>query len=339
MRALVLGATGHLGQAFTRELLARGWAVSGASRRAGRSPLLAELPARRLSGDWAKPGQLAEWIRGHDLVVDAAAPQALRLGDEALGCDAERRMRALLEGVAAERAQLIFVSSFTTLERPRSFLGGAQAALFSALHPYFELKRVMEARVRAAARAGLECVIVNPTYCLGPFESRPPEQCLVPLVLSGRLPATHGHTVNVIDTRDVAAASLAALEQRCFDEPIPLSGHNTTLEVLVAMIARLGGVTPPRHRAPLRLVAAAAYANEVIGALTALPPAAHSLSLLLALEQRWEAPGARQRSLGTHLRPLARTVADAIAWYAAHGSLGQLRDGRSRRSPRASGEG
>jgi dihydroflavonol-4-reductase len=324
MRALVLGATGHVGHAFTRELLARGWEVSAASRGAGSSALLAGLPVCRRAGDTVTPGQLAEWVRGHDLVVDAAAPYHFRLaplaGERAL-CTAERRMRALLESVSAQRARLIYVSSFTTLRRPRSLLGAARAALLSQLHPYFELKRRMEAQVRAAARGGLEAVIVNPTLCLGPFDAKPLEFCLIPLVLRGELPATHGHAVNVIDVRDVAAAALAALAQRCFGEPIPLCGHNTTLHGLVAAICRRGRVRPPRLRVPAPLTAAVAYGNEVLASLRLSPLDYPSLGMLLALEQHWDSPGAVQRRLGTRLRPLSRTLADAIEWYAALGYL------------------
>ncbi|MRG96144.1 NAD-dependent epimerase/dehydratase family protein [Polyangium spumosum] len=37
-RALVLGATGHIGQAMVRELLTHGYHVTAATRRRGRPP-------------------------------------------------------------------------------------------------------------------------------------------------------------------------------------------------------------------------------------------------------------------------------------------------------------
>jgi nucleoside-diphosphate-sugar epimerase len=324
MRALVLGATGHVGHAFTRALLARGWEVTATHRRPGQGALLAGLPVHVRSGDDATPGLLVDWVRGHDLVVDAAAPYHYRLAPLAntwVVHAAARRMRALLEGVAAARARLIHVSSFTTLSRERSIFGLAQSALLAQLHPYFELKRRMEAQVRGAARRGVESVIVNPTHCLGPFDARPLEHCLIPLVLRGELPAVHGHAVNVIDVRDVAAAALAAHEQRRFGEPIPLVGHNTTLYGLVSAIARRGGVLPPRRHVPPRLTALAAYGNEVLAALGASPFAHPSLGMLLAIEQHWDAPGAVQRRLLPQLRPLSRTLAEAIEWYAGLGYL------------------
>jgi dihydroflavonol-4-reductase len=324
MRALVLGATGHLGHAMTRELLARGYEVTAASRSAVTSAHLAGLPVRRVSGDCASEGQLADWVRGHPLVVDAAAPYQLRLA--ALGAEsplqaAERRMSALLDSVARERARLLYVSSFTTLPRPRSLFETARSAVLSRLHPYFELKRRMEAQVRVAAQHGLEVVIVNPTLCLGPFDPKPVELCLIPIVLRGELPATQDNAINVVDVRDVAAVALTALERGCFGEPIPLCGHNTTLHGLVAAICRLGGVRPPRRRVAATLSAAAAYGNELLATLGLSPLAYPSLGLLLSLEQHWEAPGAVQRRLGARLRPLSLTLSEAIGWYARLGYL------------------
>jgi nucleoside-diphosphate-sugar epimerase len=282
---------------------------------------------RALAGDAAAPGQLARWVHGHDLVVDAAAPYAFHLAPAPrVLSDASRRMQALLDAVASERARLIHVSSFTTLARRRSLFGLAQGALLRRLHPYFELKRCMEAQVREAAQRGVEAVIVNPTHCLGPFDARPLEHCLIPLALRGELPAVHGHPINVIDVRDVADAALAACEQGCFGTPIPLCGHNGTLDGLVATICRLGGAAPPRLRVPPRLTAFAAYGNELLAALGALPWAHPSLGLLLAIEQHWDAPRTLQRRLLRGLRPLSRTLVDAIAWYSARGLLSGVRD-------------
>jgi hypothetical protein len=39
------------------------------------------------------------------------------------------------------------------------------------------------------------------------------------------------------------------------------------------------------------------------------------------LEQQWQAPGRRQRDIGLHLRPLSRTLTDAIDWYRDVGYL------------------
>lgn len=325
MNALVLGATGHLGNALTRELLARGWEVTATSRREGVARNLVGLRVRLLVGDSARPGQLDEWIPGHELVVDAAAPYHLRLGPGVQGAGAVRsavsRMEMVVASVARHDACLAYVSSFTTLARSRSLLDAAQSRVLRQLHPYFEMKSAMERRVRAAVRNGLRAVIVNPTICFGPWDLKPPAFCLIPLALQGRLPATTSHAVNVIDVRDVAAATVTAVIHERFGAPIELSGHNTTVDGLVAAVCRLGGARAPRLRAPAHLSALVSYGNEVLSARGLSPVDYPALGMLALLEQRWLAPGRMQRDLGGRLRPLSRTLVESIDWYRAIGYL------------------
>ena len=74
MRALVLGATGHLGCALARELCERGYRVSGVSRREHLPSNLEGVPVEVVVGDDSEPDCFERWLRGYDLVVDAAAP-------------------------------------------------------------------------------------------------------------------------------------------------------------------------------------------------------------------------------------------------------------------------
>src|SRR5262245_42090778 len=73
-RAVVLGATGHIGSAVVRQLVRRGAEVTAATRRSSATPNLRGLDITLSPGDADDPEQLDAWVEGHDLVVDAAAP-------------------------------------------------------------------------------------------------------------------------------------------------------------------------------------------------------------------------------------------------------------------------
>lgn len=337
MRALVLGASGHLGSAFTRELLGRGFGVTAAARRRRRAPNLLDLPVSAVWGDADRPEQLDEWVPGHDLVVDAAAPYHFQLASEQRGSDAiergRERMDALLDRVARADACLIHVSSFTTLSRTQPLLEMARSGALRRLHPYFDLKQAMEERVRVAAARGVRAVIVNPTLCLGPWDAKPLPFCWIPLAVRGELPATSSRAVNVVDVRDVAAMSVDAAARERFGEPIALSGHNTTLQAMTATLCGLAGVPPPRRRAPAHLAALTAWGNERLASAGLSPLDYPSLGMILLLEQRWVSPGPAQRALGAPFRSLTRTLADALQWYR---ELGYLETPASGRSPTGS---
>ena len=321
-RALVLGATGHVGHATLRELLAHGWRVTAATRQP-RAEALAGLDVSVVCGDADRPGQLAEWVRGHAVVFDAAAPYPMNLflrtdeADRAPLAHAQRRMRHLLEAIGREGAVLVHVSSYTTLPRPadEGRLAELESRARRRLHPYFAVKAAMEAMVLAAARQGLPAVVLNPSACLGPWDRRPRDLCVVPLLLSNQVPALVSQALNVIDVRDVAQAARLAVEQRRYGAPIALAGHDTRTDSLALRVCQLGGVAAPRRRLPARLAAGGMLWTEAGWALLGRASPVPALGSLLVLDGYAMPPSPAQRALGVLPRPLDDTLRDAIAWY------------------------
>lgn len=321
-RALVIGSTGHIGSALTRELLDRGYLVT-ATTRAARPSALEGLDVEVARGDADRPGQIAAWADGHDVIVDAAAPYPVDLflrGGSAQRSPIEharRRAEELVEATRSSGATLGFVSSFTTLPRPEPPGGreAMEATLRRRLHPYFEAKATMEAVVLSAARAGVPAAVVNPSTCLGPWDRKPAAQSFIPQLLQGGAPVTVRRPVNVIDVRDVAAALCSAIDLGHFGTPIALAGHNLRVDDLADRICAIAGVRAPAFRTSARLAAATTVWAEAAWALVGRPSPFPALWSLLVLEGYAMEPSPRQLELGTEPRPLDETLRDAIAWY------------------------
>jgi nucleoside-diphosphate-sugar epimerase len=217
VKALVIGGGGHLGNAITRALLDRGWEVTACGRRT--LPLNLEgLPVSYLRGDADSTKQLDQWILGHDLVVDAAAPYPMSLvfpGREPEAdpfAAAEARTRHLIDAALKHDAVLAYVGSFVTQVSPQTDAQRARAQLIALTLPYFQVKRLIETQLLDAAGRGLRSVIVNPTYCLGPWDLHDRRVCTIPLLLCGEIPGRISQMLNVIDVRDVAAGLICAIE-------------------------------------------------------------------------------------------------------------------------------
>lgn len=316
MRALVLGASGHLGNAVTRELLTRGASVTAARRGKTAADNLAGLPVQHAIGDADHAETLDGWVAGHDVVIDAAAPYPLTLAERGAAAHAARRAGALVGAIARHGARLVHIGSFVTrlgadaAGRPRD----PGDRLDAALHPYFAAKRAGEAVLAAAARTGAPIAIAHPTSCMGPWDSRPAAMCLVPRVLAGQVPAVPAHLINVIDVRDAARGiSALAFAADAPREPVLLGGHDVGLAELCALIGELGGVRVTTRRLPAIAARAAAWAFELGTLGAARPPLL--LPTLLALRQTTLPVSAEQRALGAAPRPLSATLRDAIAWY------------------------
>lgn len=319
-RCLVLGGTGHIGNAFVRALLQDGHEVSVTCRQKGPRANLAGLDTNVLTGDDNSPGQLADWIRGHQIVIDAAAPYPIRLFD----CDLSHRQRLeialkrcqiLIKAVQDQDADLVYISSFTTLPKHGPWYQRLQSGVIQGSHPYFETKAAIEREIVKVAYQGLKAVVINPTVCLGPWDLKPPDTCFVVSVARGELWGVTRQALNVIDVRDVASAALAALAGRRYGQPIPLSGHNVDFDSLVHKICHLAGQPAPLLQASTRLTAIGSYwLDAAFGAFGQASPIP-SLPSLLLCECRAMTPSAVQRELGVSLRPLDATLRDSLNWY------------------------
>jgi dihydroflavonol-4-reductase len=321
IKALVIGASGHIGNAIVRAFLNRNYRITACGRRRVPPANLSDLPVRYLSGDTGKSGQLEKWIAGHDLVVDAAAPYPLNLSSPVseAGKDpiahAERRTRLLLDAVSGNKARLVYVGSFVTLVRPRTSAQRVKHQAMRLAHPYFEVKELIESQMLDASRRGIPVLIANPTYCLGPWDLHDRDLCTIPLLLRGEMPSSITQMLNVIDVRDVAAAIGAALDMERYGEPIQMGGHDIPTEKLYSLICELGGVPPPRISTATTLALTGAYAMELmlgtIGEKTLLPAG----GMMMATLFDYMVSGKQLSELGVTPRPLSETIVDAIKWY------------------------
>lgn len=321
MRALVLGATGFIGGQIARAALARGWAVRAARRREGATGAIGDVAGI----DWVRADlndadSLAAAMRGVEFVFHAAAYYAHTARDiDRHVTKARAEMRRVLDAArGAGVARLIYTSTLTTIG-PAPVLGQAADERSpyvpgSASDAYHELKWAME---QDALASGLPVVVLCPTVVFGPGDVHLSISKPLLAIARGQVGFSVGGVVNVVDVRDVAEAHASAAERGRVGERYILGGHNLLIADLIATVARVAGVDPPRRRVP-------EWVLSLTGALSRWLPGdpaslARSRHLLAPLSN---AKAATQ--LGLAPRPLEDTLRDALVWFQTHGHL-QLR--------------
>lgn len=319
LRAVVLGGTGHLGTAIALKLETLGYKVVATGKRSGPRPAFSDTQVQIETGDDANPGQLDQWIGGADLVVDAATPYPLWLfggrtkSDPVV--DALERTDRVLAAVKREQASLLHISSFVTLPHRKSGIAQVQDGVMRGLHRYFDLKVLTEKRVLAALNAGLRGCVLAPSTVFGPFDGKPVEQAFIPMLMQGKVRGLVRHDLNVVDVRDVADMAGQLLLSGLPHQKIPVFGHNICVTELAHRICRLTGTTPPRASVPAVLGTAGMIWMETAFAALGRTPPAPSLPMMLVSASYAAHPDKKQQALLPELRPLDRTLADAIAWY------------------------
>ena len=325
-RVLLTGATGFVGSAIARALLAEGYPVRALVRPSSPRANVAGLDLELLEGDICVPAATARAMQGVRYVVHCAADYRLWAPDRrAIVRTNVEGTRVVME--AALRAgveRIVYTSSVATLacRADGSAADETQAlAERDAVGAYKQSKIAAERHVAAMiVRDGLPAVIVNPSTPIGPRDIRPtPTGRIIVEAAAGRMPAYIDTGLNLVHVDDVAAGHCAALAAGKIGERYILGGENVLLGDLLRAIATLCGRRPPRVKLPRRLLYPAAAVGELFAFATRREPFLTRDGLRMARQRMFFTSAKAERELGYRPRPYVEGLRDAIDWFRAAG--------------------
>lgn len=322
-KSLVTGATGFVGSAVVRALLANGRPVRVLARPGSDRRNLADLPIEVAEGSLNDSASLRAAVDGCQSLFHVAADYRLWVPDPdamlSTNVDGTRAlMRAALD---AGVSRVVYTSSVATLghdtDKPADET--TPSALEDMVGPYKKSKFLAEAEVRRmVAEEGLPAVIVNPSTPVGPGDVKPtPTGRLIVEAAMGKVPAYVDTGLNVVHVDDVAAGHLMALERGKVGERYILGGDNLLLAQILERIAAQVGRRPPTVKLPRLPLYPLAVAAEAWGRLSGVEPFLTLDGLKMAKWRMWFSSAKAEQALGYRHRPAEAALADAISWFRA----------------------
>src|SRR6185437_8894787 len=228
---LVTGATGFVGSAVARALVARGHAVRLLARPASDRRNLAGLAAEVVEGDLTDAASLAPAVAGCRYLFHVAADYRIWVPDP------EAMIRANVGGTVAlmQAAQaagverIVYCSSVAALGLTKDGTPARETTPVTEeaiVGLYKKSKyRAEQAVLDMVATKGLPAVIVNPSTPVGPRDIKPtPTGKMIADAASGRMPAYLDTGLNVVHVDDVAEGHVLALERGVVGEKYILGG-------------------------------------------------------------------------------------------------------------------
>jgi dihydroflavonol-4-reductase len=327
MKALVTGATGFVGAAIAKTLLASGWQVRVLARAGSDRGNLQQLAAEVVEGDLNDLRSLERALEGCTALFHAAADYRLGARDpKPLYLTNVEGTRNILNAARTTGVQrTVYTSSVATIGIPTDGAPGEEhspVALSDMIGHYKRSKYLAEEVARDAARMGMSVVIVNPSTPVGPGDIKPtPTGQLVLDAASGRMPAYVDTGLNIVHVDDVAAGHLLAFERGKTGERYILGGEDMTLRTILEQISQLVGRKPPRIRLPYAAVLPIAYAAEAFAKVSGRSGRVTIEGVRMSRKRMFFSSAKAAAELGYRWRPPLEAFEDAVRWYRERGLL------------------
>lgn len=325
---LITGGTGFMGTHLTRQLLARGEQVRVLDLKNPTEPI---DQVEYQQGSITEPATVEAAADGCYRVYHLAALSGLWGPDKKAFLQVNRDgTRNVLNAAANAQVERVIHTSTESIliamgrgRGPQTVNEDTQCTLAEMAGEYCEGKFLAEQEARAAAEAGQDVVIVNPTVPAGPGDHwlTPPTRMMLGF-LNGQYPAYLNSSINLADARDIAQGHLLAADKGEVGQRYILGAHDTHLGELLKILESLSGRRMPTRTIPYAL----AYTVGVVGEwladhVTKKPPAAPLAGVRLAgIPVRFDNQRTRT-ALGWQPRPLRETLGDALADYQQRGLL------------------
>ncbi len=315
-KTLVTGGSGFIGSNLVSALARRGDDLRLLARRKSKLDHLDGIEFERVTGDVTDRRAVRRAVEGADRVFHVAGTTSMRPGtaERVFAVNVGGTRIVMEEALTAGVERVVLTSSAGAVGPAKPGGTADETQPFTAGRlgvAYINSKHEAEVEALRVAAHGLDLVIVNPTFVLGPEDpTRGTSNRLIRRVLLRQIPVFVDGGLNVVDVRDVAEGHLLADRKGKPGERYLLGGRNFTLQRLFADVARISHVPPPPLKVPFGLTMASV---EMAGWVGISPPV--SQDELISASQWWTYRCTKaKKELGFKPRPHEETLEAAVRW-------------------------
>ncbi|MDB5397699.1 MAG: NAD-dependent dehydratase [Rhodospirillales bacterium] len=326
--ALVTGATGFLGSAVARALIAEGHQVRVMARPESDKRNLEGIDVEIVSGDLSRPETLEPALKGCSALFHVAADYRLWVRDpDAMYRTNVAGSAALIRAAAkAGVGRAVYTSSVAVLGIDKSGKPADEntpVTLADMIGHYKRSKYLAEEAVaKAANETGLPVVTVNPSTPIGPRDIKPtPTGRTIVMAATGKMPAYVDTGLNLVHVDDCAAGHLLAFAKGKPGERYILGGEDFSLARMQMEIAGMSGQRPATISLPVGPLYPLALGAEFLARFTGREPMLTRDTLRMARKRMFFSSAKAERELGYATRPAIQGLADAVTWFREAGYL------------------
>jgi dihydroflavonol-4-reductase len=321
MKVLLSGADGFLGSHIAAALHAKGHDIRALIQPGRNTRVIDELPVERFIGDLTERRDIAEAVKGCDALINTAASTSVwpSRAKEIWKIN-YAAVRLLADAALAEKLKV-----FVHIGTANSFGPGSKEEPGSEENPfrdgkygldYIDSKRgAQELLLRYHKEEGLPVKIINPSFMLGPKDTKPGSGQMIISVAEGRVPGYTAGGKNYIHVRDVADAAVSALENGETGQCYLAANRNMSYREAFECIAETVGCRAPKLPIPPSAAVCIGAIGSCVGRITGKAPMLSLPMARLANASCYYSGEKARRELGMPRRSIEDAVREAYQWF------------------------
>lgn len=319
MKVLVTGATGVLGSNLVRVLISRGYQVKTFIQADTNTSTIDQLPVEKAEGNILNFGEVLSAAEGVDAICHLAADTSVWPSRN------PSAVRVNVDGTknAVKAAMLVKVRRFVHVGTANSFSYGSAKCPGAEDTPYrchkygldyMDSKYRAQQVVKQAAANGLPAVIVNPTFMLGAYDSKPSSGQMLLALYKGHVKGYTSGGKNFICVEDAAVGVANALMKGRLGESYILGHENLSYKEAFTRMAKVMKIKPPKARIPGWLVICVGLLNSAIARLTGRKPGVSLPLARIACEGHYYSSAKAVKELDLPQTPIEEGIRQSFQW-------------------------
>ena len=328
MEILVTGPDGVLGSNLVRELIHRNYNVHVLVE-PGKDPItLKGLPITVIHGNILDADSINKAVEGKEIVFHCAAATSVY-----------PPRNEIVNRVNIQGTQNIINAVLKHGIKRLIYVGTANSFSFGTSHeapgventPYLSVKYgldYMDSKYNAqqlilahVKEQGLPALIVNPTFMIGPYDSRPSSGAMILAVHQGRVPGYSLGGKNYVAVKDVATAMANAITMGTIGECYIVGNVNLSYKDAFELIAKTIGAKTPTRKLTNFMVQSYGRMNSFFAGIFGYYPAVTAELAQISTENHFYSAAKAQRELQMPQTPLEVAIKECFDWFTENNYL------------------
>lgn len=327
MKILLTGADGLLGSNVVRELLKRKYEVTVFIEKGKKSITLPQESITVVYGNILDAKEVSEAVCGMDYVIHCAANTNLwptrseiirRVNIEGT----ENIIESCLKHNIKRLINIGTANSFASGEKDQ--LGNEENNYEAFVYnlDYMDSKRLAQDLILDAVQTrGLQAIIVNPTFMIGAYDSKPSSGAMIKAVAEGKVPGFTPGGKNYINVTDAAIGIVNSLDHGRIGECYILGNQNLTYEEMFNKIGTTINRPAPKRSLPAFIVKTIGKVSSFMGRTFNFTPTITSELARLSCENHYYSSQKAVLELNLPQTPIEEGVRDCYDWFIKNGYL------------------